>query len=101
MSHDRPDESVDTPPSIEQRLLVGVPAMLTVGCLAEVALAVSGKSPEFSLTRWLGDSLDLLASIFAGVFAVLCLVAMLWGLRSVALGLGGAIVRAHRRGRHR
>lgn len=97
MSHDRPDESLGNPPSIEQRLIVGVPALVTLLYLAEVALAVSGKSPEFSLTLWLNQSLDLLASIFADVFAALLLVAMLWGLRSVALRLGGAILRTRRR----
>lgn len=102
MSHDRPAEIEGNKPTVEQRLLIGAPILAVLLALfAEFGWAVAGKPPALSPTRWLSHSIALFASISLGVFAVLVVAAMLWGLGSLAVMLGGAVIRSYRRWRSR
>ncbi|OOG42310.1 hypothetical protein B0E52_09915 [Rhodanobacter sp. C06] len=102
MSHDRPSEIEGNKPAVEQCLLIGAPVLAGLLLLcAQVGWAVAGKAPEFSPTQWVSHSIALAASISLGVFAVLAVVAVLWGLGSLAVMLGGAIIGSYRRWRYR
>jgi len=102
MSHDRPSEIEGNKPTVEERLLIGTPVLTALLLLcAQVGWDVAGKAPEFSPSRWLSHSIAISASISLGVFAVLIVIAVLWGLGSIALMLGGAIIGPYRRWRYR
>lgn len=102
MSHDRPSEIEGNKPTVEQRLLIGAPILtLLLALFAEFGWAVAGKPPALSPTLWLSHSIALFASISLGVYAVLIVMAVLWGLGSMAVMLGGAVIGSYRRWRRR
>jgi len=102
MSQIQPSEVENDKPSLEQRLLIGIPVLVALLFLVtEVGWAVAGYPFALLTTRWLARSVALFASIFLAVFFILLAGAMLWGLGCLASMLGGVLIGAWHRWRHR